>query len=298
MSIRRAAASALAIAALLSVTAGASIAFAQDERVVTSEELAKRDKAMRERIDKLEKVVRSLREVIVQSKMSGEPVQVRIAADPDPEVVGVKRRIDDVEASLSGLNGRLDDIDRSIQQTRRTLSDSIAARRDQDEAIAKLSARVQALEAAAQAVVAAAPPPPMVNAPPPAPAATPEAAYAQAKALLIANDYAGAAGAFQDFVERFPDAPQAPEAQYWLGETLFVQDAYPEAAVAYIGAIRGWPKTRWAPNATVKLARSLIASGKPADACRTLSELARNYPKAPAAVLSQATEARAEAKCR
>jgi tol-pal system protein YbgF len=295
MSIRRSAANALAVVVLLCGTGVAAAAAAQDERPVTSEELAKRDKAMRERIDKLEKVVRNLREVIVQSRDTGQPVQVRIAADPDPEVVGVKRRIDDVEGSLAGLNGRLDEIDRNIVQLRRTLTDTIAARREQEDSIAKLSARIQALEAAAQAAAAAGPPP-VVDAP--EPAATPDAAFAQAKALLIANDYPAAARAFQDFVERFPDAPQAPEAQYWLGETLFVQDAYDEAAVAYIGAIRGWPKTKWAPNATLKLARALIASNKRADACSTLAELARNYPKLPPAVASGAVEARLDAKCR
>jgi tol-pal system protein YbgF len=295
MTIRHAVTCALALAVL---TGGsATMAVAQDVKMVTSEELAKRDKAMRDRIDRLDKVVRNLREVIVQSKMAGEPVQVRIASDPDPEVVLVKRRIDDVEAALSSINGRLDELDRGIQQTRRTLTDDIAARRDQADAVAKLAARVQALEAAAQAVVEAAPPP-QTEAPPPAPAATPDAAFAQGKALLLANDYPAAASIFQDFVERFPDAPQAPEAQYWLGETLFVQDAYADAATAYIGAIRGWPKTRWGPNATLKLARSLIALDKPADACRTLGELARNYPKPPAAVASAASAARAEARCR
>ena len=295
MSMRRALASALAAAAVLTVAGAASAQPAGAP--VTSEELAKRDKAMRERIDRLEKVVRNLREVIVQSRLAGEPVQVRVATDPDPEVVGVKSRLADIERSMGEINGRLDELDRGLALTRRTMADGIAASRDQSEVIAKLAARVQALEAAAQAVVEATPPP-VAAAPAFQPAATSGEAYAQAKALLIAKDYPAAAAAFQDFVERFPDAPQAPEAHYWLGETLFIQDAYGDAATAYIGAIRGWPKTRWAPNATLKLARALIALDKAPDACRTLGELARNYPKPPAAVARDAAEARAEAQCR
>jgi len=59
-------------------------------------------------------------------------------------------------------------------------------------------------------------------------------------------------------------------------------------ASAYIGAVRGWPKAAWAPDAVVELARSLVALKKPGDACATLSELARRYPKAPAAVSARA----------
>jgi TolA-binding protein len=61
--------------------------------------------------------------------------------------------------------------------------------------------------------------------------------------------------------------------------------------------VRGWPQTSWAPDAVLKLSRSLVALKKPADACKTLDELARRYPKAPAAVTSKAATTRVQAKC-
>ena len=292
MSIRRAVCVILAAGAL--VSAGAAAAQPAGD-LVTSEELAKRDKQMRERIDKLEKLVRNLREVIVQARLAGEPVQVRVATDPDPEVVTVRRKLEDIEQSMSTLNGRLDNLDRDLEMTRRTLSDDIAARRDQAEAIGRLSAKVEALEANARAMAEAQAQQAQAAA---VATETPESVFAQAKQLVVAKDNAGAAVAFQDFVERYPEAPQAAEARYWLGETLFVQEAYGDAATAYIGSIRGWPKTPWAPRATVKLARSLIALQKPADACRTLGELAKRYPNAPSAVGAAAADARDQAKCR
>ena len=76
-----------------------------------------------------------------------------------------------------------------------------------------------------------------------------------------------------------------------------MRGAHAEAASAYIGAIRGWPKTGCAPDATLELARSLIALKKPADACQTLDELARRYPKAPPSVMGRAQAARVQAKC-
>ncbi len=291
MSIRRALC--VTVAAGLLSAAGAAAAQPGPD-LVTSEELARRDKQMRERIDRLEKLVRNLREVIVQARLAGEPVQVRVATDPDPEVVTVKRKLEDIEAAMSSLNGRLDNIDRDLQMTRQTLSDDIATRRDQAEAIGRLSAKVEALEANARAMAEAQAQRAQAAA---VAGETPEQVFDRARQLVVARDNAGAATAFQDFLERFPDAPQAAEARYWLGETLYAQEAYGDAATAYIGAIRGWPKTTWAPRATMKLGRSLIALDKPADACRTLGELGRRYPNAPAAVASAAADARKQAKC-
>jgi TolA-binding protein len=61
--------------------------------------------------------------------------------------------------------------------------------------------------------------------------------------------------------------------------------------------VRGWPQTSWAPDAVLKLSRSLVALKKPADACKTLDELARRYPKAPTAITARATSTRVQAKC-
>ena len=131
----------------------------------------------------------------------------------------------------------------------------------------------------------------------PAPPADPAEAFKAARQLLLDGDYANAGSAFETFVTNYPDNPRTPEARYWLGETLFVREAYGDAAGAYIGAIRGWPQTAWAPDATLKLSRALVALKKPADACKTLDELGRRYPKAPPAVLSRAAATRVAAKC-
>ena len=47
----------------------------------------------------------------------------------------------------------------------------------------------------------------------------------------------------------------------------------------------------------MELSRSLIQIKKPEDACQTLAELGRRYPKASPAVMSRAAAARAQAKC-
>ena len=132
---------------------------------------------------------------------------------------------------------------------------------------------------------------------PSAPAGDPDQDFAQARQLMLAGDYDAAESAFATFVDAYPDASRTPEANYWLGKTRSVRGAHANAAQAYIGAIRGWPKTSWAPDAVVELSRSLIALKKPTDACQTLAEFRRRYPKAPATVASRAAAARTQAKC-
>jgi tol-pal system protein YbgF len=264
---------------------------------------AQADPDLDKRLDRIERLVRQLREIVVQARQSGDPVQVRIVGDPDPDMMQAKRRLDDLEGAITTLNGQVDGLTRDIQLARRAAQEqragAEAAERGAQATQARLDEllrRVQALE-----IAAAAPPPQVLGEIGPEeagePSDDPAEAFAQAKRLLLAESYPAAVTAFQEYIERYPEAEQTPEARYWLGEALFMQKAHADAATAYIGAIRGWPKTPWAPNAVVKLARALIALEKPQDACRTLSEFGRRYPDAPAAIKSRAAAARAEAKC-
>ena len=132
-----------------------------------------------------------------------------------------------------------------------------------------------------------------------APAAGPSAAeaFARARQLMLAGDYDKAQSAFADFVDAYPDSPKAPEARYWWGKTLLVRGDNVKAASAFIGAIRGWPQTSWAPDAVVELSRALVALKKGPDACQTLAELPKKYPKAPPGIKTRAAAVRDQAKC-
>ena len=182
------------------VLAAAPVAFSQTPM---EDPLDARDA---KRVDRMEKVVRELRDIVFKAQRTGAPVVVQ-PADTDARMADLSNRIGDLEQSLTKLNGSLE-------------------------------------------------------------AATHEL-----------------------------DVARTPEARYWWGKTLSVRGAHANAAGAYIGAIRGWPQTAWAPDAVVELSRSLIALKKPADACQTLAELGKRYPKAPAPVMARAAAARAQAKC-
>ena len=239
------------------------------------------------RVERMEKVVRELRSIVFQMQKTGAPVVVQ-PADTDARMADLADRIADLEQSLTRVNGSLETATYELNQAK-------LANQALESQVKSLNDRLAAAEQAAVAPTgftaeADTPPPP----PPPASAAE---AFTQARQLMLSGDYAAAESAFAAYVENYPDAPRTAEARYWLGKTLSVRGAHPQAATAYIGSIRGWPQTGWAPDAVVELARSLIAVKKPTDACQTLAELGRRYPKAPAAVASRAAAARTQAKC-
>jgi len=267
----------------LAVTLAAGPAFSQTP---LEDPLDARDA---KRVERMEKVVRELRSIVFQLRDTGKPVVVQ-PADTDARMAEFAIKLTDIEQTLRSLNGSFDTTTRDVDVARR---DNTALRSE----LARLSERLTMLEQKLAQMATPVAPTEAVAEGPPAGAGDTAKDFVQARQFMLAGDYDAAEAAFSAFVETYPDASRAPEARYWLGKTLTVRAAHAEAAKSYIGAIRGWPQTPWAPDAVVELARSLVALKKPADACPTLAEFARRYPKAPANVISRATATRAQAKC-
>jgi tol-pal system protein YbgF len=289
--------------AVLLIASAAPAAFAADDEKDPIREL---DKKTDKRMDRLQKQIHDLGQVVLQGRATGKPVEVRIATDPDPALLALTPRLDDLEQGSRTLNSQVETLTHELDEARK---DAAAAREQVKSLNARLdilTAKLGEVESFQRGVAAAGGAPPMINAPPPGqpqgqaeaePAADPAQGYATGRKLFTAGDYAGAAAAFQAFIEQNGDGGQGAQARYWLGESFFRQGDYSDAATAYIGAIRGWPKTSWAPDAMVKLARSLGEIGRPKDVCNTLDEMNRRYPKAPTSVMNQAADARAKAQC-
>ncbi|MFL5295176.1 MAG: tol-pal system protein YbgF [Phenylobacterium sp.] len=244
------------------------------------------------RVDRMEKVVRELRDIVFKAQKTGGPVVVQ-PADTDSRLSDLANRLSDLEQTLTKLNGSLETTAHQLDESRR---ENTALRAQ----VKSLSDRLTADEQKVADAVAAPPPAAAAPEPPPAPADTKAAAgeaFAKARQLMLSGDYDAAQGAFSDYVSAYPDTPRTPEARYWLGKTLLVRGDNVKAASAFIGAIRGWPQTAWAPDAVVELSRALVALKKAPDACQTLAELGRKYPKAPAPVKARAASVREQAKC-
>jgi len=283
-----------------------------------SSALAQSDDAAAKRFDRIERQLREVRDIVLQARSTGQPVEIKMAG-PDPEIATLRTRIDDLELTLRQTTGQIDSLSQELAKARRDLkaleSDNHAL---QDRMAAAEGQLASAAQTAIQTASQAAKPAPEAAAPTkaPAPVAVPKpqaavkaptaanaagertAAFQRAKQLLLDGQFPAASAAFQDYVDQYGDtAPNGPEARYWLGETLFIRGSYADAATAYIGAIRGWPPTVWGAEAVVKLSMSLVELNRIPDACRTLDEFGRRYPAAAPATKARADKARLRAKC-
>ena len=245
------------------------------------------------RLEKMEKVVRELRSIVFQGRDTGKPVVV-MPAETESQIQALTDRVADLEETLTKLNGTNESLTYDLEQAQKALKAADTSNRALADRLAALEARTTAVETAVASQQQAAA---NDDAAPVEDAGDPDADFTRARGYMLNGDYDSAETAFSAFVKRYGDTEKGPEARYWLGKTLSVRGANADAAGAFIGAIRGWPRTVWAPDATLELARALVALKKPADACQTLDELARRYPKAPPSVISRAATVRTQAKC-
>jgi tol-pal system protein YbgF len=286
LSGRRAARLAAALLAGALICGATGHAFAQ---VPLDEPL---DEHAAKRLDRLEKAVKELRAIVFQGRETGAPVVIQ-PADTQSQISAQSDKINDVNQTLARMNGELEVIKHDLDETRQANADLRAANQALQDRVAALETNLKGMTAPPPAPAAAAPTP--APAPPglgPDPAA---AAFAAAKAAYDGGDMATAEAGFHDYVDQYGDSPGGPEARFYLGRALMARQDWPDAATADIGAIRGWPRTRWAPEAVLDLAKSLTAMGKAADACQTLDELSKRYPKLTPAVAKGAAATRAQA---
>jgi tol-pal system protein YbgF len=272
-----------AVGAALLLCVGAS-AVAQD--LDASEPPAKR-------LDRLERQLNEVRQIVLQARATGAPIEIKDAG-PDPQVDALTTHLNEMDQTLRGLTGQVETLGHNLDSARQDVAQANAQ-------VASLADRVDKLE---KQVAAMAPPPPPPPAPPgPAADAAPpgpgdaKAAYAHAHDLLLSGDYAAAAAAYQDYVDRFSDAANIATARYWLGETKYIQADYAGAITAYAGAVKGWPRTSWAPDAIIKMSLSLAQENKTTAACGFLGEIDRRYPEASTAAKARATAARQKVGC-
>ena len=125
----------------------------------------------------------------------------------------------------------------------------------------------------------------------------PRSQYDTAVALLQRKQYEEAEMSLRQFLQSNPRDQLVPDATYLLGETYLSRGRYREAAEQYLKVTTDYGKSRRAPEGMLKLAVSLNALGARQQACATLDEVGRKYPKAGASVRQSVARERARAKC-
>jgi tol-pal system protein YbgF len=120
-----------------------------------------------------------------------------------------------------------------------------------------------------------------------APGGDDKAAYQTAFTLLKDSQYDRAIAAFQKFLASFPDSSLADNAQYWLGEAYYVNRSFPEAQAAFQRVVDKYPQSRKRADALLKIGFCQYELKQWDLAKGTLSQLAAQFPDAPAGHLAQ-----------
>ena len=108
------------------------------------------------RFQSLEKQLRQLREIVLQAKDTGQPVQVRVTTEPDPQLDALQQRVDDLEQAARTRNDQIDGATHDLDVAKKAAADLQAELKSVEDRIAKLEAQVKADEQAAATAAAAA----------------------------------------------------------------------------------------------------------------------------------------------
>jgi tol-pal system protein YbgF len=198
-----------------------------------------------------------------------------------------------------------------------------AVMKEDREEVARLRARLEAIETQAQAVKATtttpvAPTPPAPVAPPlvapvtppvrvvpvpppvaprqapaprperprevPARAESPEQTYAAALATFRAREHGQAVLDFLDFIAKYPRHPLVANAQYWIGEAYYVQRDYRQAQSEFQKVPQIAPGSAKAADALLKIGLCQRNLRDEARARQTWQRVLQDFPQSEAAV--------------
>lgn len=110
--------------------------------------------------------------------------------------------------------------------------------------------------------------------------------FEQARAAFDASDFYGAAGLFEEFLQRHPEHALAAYARYWLGEARYMQGHYRDAIGEFEALLQG-PTGPWHPVARLKVGYAWFELGDYARARAVLTALRDEEPGGNLARLAQ-----------
>jgi tol-pal system protein YbgF len=125
-------------------------------------------------------------------------------------------------------------------------------------------------------------------------------AAAQYKAgydAIVRGDYAFAEDQLRQFINLYPDDPNAADATNWLGEALLRRGAYEEAADVLTTGYEKYPRSPITPHIMLRLAIALHGAGESDMGCRLFFEISKRFPNQPAAFTQKLQAERAAAQC-
>jgi TolA-binding protein len=100
-----------------------------------------------------------------------------------------------------------------------------------------------------------------------------------AQRYYLADRYDEAAGAYRDFLKRYPNAKEEPEIRYWLGSSLLASDHTGEAVSEFDKGIQADREGPWAPKSYLALGGAFLKQRKYANAQKQFLKILDQYPR-------------------
>jgi tol-pal system protein YbgF len=117
---------------------------------------------------------------------------------------------------------------------------------------------------------------------------SPNALYDAARADYMSNRLDNAIAGYTEFVEKFPDAPNAASAQFQIGMAYFGQRKLKEALAAFDKVVANYPNAdEVLQDAYYQKGLALIELNQRADARRVFQEIVQKFPGSSKALLAQ-----------
>jgi tol-pal system protein YbgF len=181
-----------------------------------------------------------------------------------------------LQASLDGLSER---VNQNATQVGR-LSTELPAIRQGLSMLTQLASQTLAqltVPPPTATVDAGAPPatPPVANLPP-----SPASYWNQATGYYAIGQYESAIAAFQDFLVKFPESPDAAGAQFYIGESYAWLRKWPDALAAYTALVANpaYKTSEKVPDAYVRQGRCYEEMNRKADAIKAYQLVVKQYP--------------------
>ena len=232
--------------------------------------------------------------VKLRSEMDEIRKEVKTSQSRVPDLSGIERRQDKLEAGIQGASdlqqriadqgARFDQLQTDLQILQGKIEENnyrmkeLAQRvDDRGFQVAELGARVDQLENRLKSAPSGTPSPDRSAAPVPA-APSPTAAYQQAKADYDKGNFDLAIAGFENYLKQFPGASLADSAQYWIGECWYGKKEFAKAIDAFNVVLSSYPRSEKAPGARLKIGYCYLNQRDTARAKENLNRVIKDYP--------------------
>jgi len=225
---------------------------------------------VQQQVTKLQSQNQALQAALDEAKKKQQALEERIAAMEGvlkgQGLLDLLNQNERLNQEISKLKGQLEVATHSIDSTQQR----------QRDLYGDLDGRLRKLEGGTPAAAASEAPPTAATATTTAPvpdASSENKDYEVALALTKAGKHKEAFGAYDKFLQTYPNSSHAPEAQYWLGYAQFLLKNYKAAIATQQKLIKQFPDSPKVPDAMFNIANCQIQLADIDGAKKTLHEL-------------------------